>query len=117
MNSGKTCKLSAEFLEDFSKSCKPSAKCLDDFQNACRSFVAATSGGYKPKIKMTKTLPSDEGYYYYRPDYSDDVEIVYVEISPLSERMVIVRPHCGNIPVNSGYWAKVDESMFEFEGE
>jgi hypothetical protein len=103
MNSGKACKLSAEYLEDVS--------------NTCRRFVAATSWVCKPKIKMTKTLPSDEGYYYYRPDYSDDVEIVYVEISPLSERMVIVRPHCGNIPVNSGYWAKVDESMFEFEGE
>jgi len=68
----------------------------------------------KPKIKMTKTLPCEAGYYYWASGY------------PGSPVTIIFCHNDGDVKSDNGYsdaadvggyWAKVDESMFEFEGE
>ena len=69
----------------------------------------------KPKIEMTKELPSEEGFYYWSADSSKEVEGVHVRWMRYSYRPP--RLVVGNDAVVSmgGYWAKVDQSMFEFE--
>jgi hypothetical protein len=71
----------------------------------------------KPKIKMTKTLPGEEGWYYWSEGVGHEVEIYDVELRCGS--LFIDRGDSGYLRVNlmGGYWAKVDQSMFEFEGE
>jgi hypothetical protein len=74
----------------------------------------------KPKIKMAKALPADVGQYYwahFSGDIPQLVEAVWPEfITDPSEPVPVF---VGVISVESmgGYWAKVEQSMFEFEGE
>lgn len=71
-----------------------------------------------PKIKMTKALPSGIGRYYW--SYSGgEIDILMVE--NCSKSVKILGCDLGESGILSteelgGYWAKVDQSMFEFEG-
>jgi hypothetical protein len=71
----------------------------------------------KPKIKMTKTLPSEAGQYFWSEGRGFEVDISDVFL--IVGSLFIDRGESGNFRVElmGGYWAKVDQSMFEFEGE
>ena len=71
----------------------------------------------KPKIKMTKALPSEAGQYYWSEGRGFEVDISDVFL--IAGSLFIDRGESGNFRVGlmGGYWAKVEESMFEFEGE
>lgn len=70
------------------------------------------SNELKPKVKLTKTLPSENGFYYWAPDAS--VLPVIGEIDSqgdfYEEGQFVVAREMG------GYWAKVEQDQFEFEG-
>ena len=88
---------------------------MNDIQKANEKVAIDYS---KPKIKMTKTLPAEVGKYYYSPN----THVGNIKILTLSEGR-----EAGDFITDSswfaiaselrGYWAKVEESMFEFEGE
>ena len=89
---------------------------LDGFAEQAEALENA-----KPKIKMTKELPSECGKCYWcRYGDNSDIEIVYVVESPFkspSNLFSIVRHHgLLRCDIVGGYYAKVDKSMFEFEG-
>jgi hypothetical protein len=112
MNSGKSYKISCDKAEIK----LAMVKGLEvNYIGSDGGYAAIEMANEKPKIKMTKTLPSDVGQYYYCLDRNFSVNIVDVEkgLNGLycNNRAVI------NVARMDGYWAKVDESMFEFEGE
>ena len=72
----------------------------------------------KPKIKMTKKLPSEAGQYYWSLNGAY-IELQDVENCMINKHLCCYRAESGILSIEKmgGYWAKVDESMFEFEGE
>ena len=73
----------------------------------------------QPKIKMAKTLPSEAGRYYFAESEGHCTKIVDVYATGgASGSLIFCEGHkYGSVGLTGGYWAKVDESMFEFEGE
>ena len=88
-------------------------------------YAAVEIPSEKPKIKMTKTLPDSAGLYLRSDSVCiSDMKVVYVldyPDAPLPESIanrVISKYH--GVDACEGtdfYWAKVDQSMFELEGE
>lgn len=74
------------------------------------------SNELKPKIKMTKTLPSDPGQYYWSEGSGFEVDIS--DVFFIAGSLFIDRGEGGNFRVElmGGYWAKVEQDQFEFEG-
>ena len=74
----------------------------------------------KPKIKLTKTLPTEEGFYYWSSPHKSSPVILYMcffdgdgdtdELCSQDFEDYLSASTLG------GYWAKVDQSMFEIEG-
>jgi hypothetical protein len=73
----------------------------------------------KPKIKMTRTLPTEVGQYYFSQFASlEIIHIAEITRDSYTGHMIAEIGGCKLSTVHhGGYWAKVDESMFEFEGE
>jgi hypothetical protein len=70
----------------------------------------------QPKIKMTKTLPTDFSMYLWCEGSGGEMVSTYVFMYPDGPKVA----HNGDLVYCrdlGGYWAKVDQSMFEFEGE
>ena len=73
----------------------------------------------RPKIKMTKTLPTEIGQYYFSQFASFEIiHIAEITRDSYTGHMLaeIDNFKCSAVH-HGGYWAKVDHSMFEFEGE
>lgn len=79
--------------------------------------MAEALEGAKPKIKMTKALPTESGWYYYAVVEGMLPRVVFVD-DELQREGNIINGRAQMIHIGSvgGYWAKVDESMFAFEG-
>jgi hypothetical protein len=70
----------------------------------------------KPKIKMTKTLPSEAGQYYYSPNtHLGNIKILTLSEGREAGDFITDSSWFARASELRGYWAKVDESMFEFE--
>ena len=71
----------------------------------------------KPKIKMTKELPTEAGEHFFSCYGSfDNIQMVDVD-SELGRFVGYVGDFSlGPVDVIGGYWAKVDKDQFEFEG-
>lgn len=67
------------------------------------------------KIKMTKALPAEAGLYYWSEGQGQEIEIVEVDV--FRGWLAVDRIESGYFTVSrlGGYWAKVDQSIFEFE--
>lgn len=69
-----------------------------------------------PKIKMTKTLPTEGGWYYYAGFKECQPVPVFVDRELQREGNIINgRAQMISAASTGGYWSKVDQSMFEFE--
>lgn len=70
-----------------------------------------------PKIKLTKTLPSEEGDYYFKGRAAYRVSIVSVRANHCTGLMHVYAGAEERQPVDvyGGYWAKVEQDHFEFE--
>lgn len=72
------------------------------------------------KIRMTKELPTEVGFYYWCGEDKQDIEIVEVESSKLHNGGALYVDCCEAGLVDAdrlgGYWAKVEKGQFEFEG-
>ena len=79
-------------------------------------------------IKMTKELPTEEGYYYWAENPDEVPDILEVEYQSSSSRCMyefithepkelcaILGEVCRAVEYLGGYWAKVDKDQFEFE--
>ena len=72
----------------------------------------------KPKIKMTKERPSESGWYFYTLIEGMLPVTVFVDDQLQREgNMINGRAQMIDVADIGGYWAKVDQSMFEFEGK
>lgn len=78
----------------------------------------------QPKINMTRELPSEEGLYF----WCDDMNSAEYSMNTIPVINTITHGKAGLLAhlrdgkiefpsIIGGYWAKVDKSMFEFEGE
>lgn len=110
MNSGKSYKISC----DTSEIKLAMGKGLEvNYIGSDGGYAAVEIPDEKPKIKMTKTPPTEAGRYYYCLGRNFSVNIVDVKkgLNGLycNNRTTI------NVARMDGYWAKVDESMLEFE--
>ena len=65
-------------------------------------------------VKLTKDLPTEAGLYYWKELKETNIEIVEVEFCDIMS--VLYLSFLGltyEVKELGGYWAKVDESMFE----
>lgn len=76
------------------------------------------SNELKPRVKLTKTLPSGEGSYYWDEFGSREPRIVSVERCPVNASLFAHKAGGDYEAVSNmgGYWAKVEQDQFEFEG-
>ena len=90
-------------------------------ENHRRAIKAALRSAFgvikkrKPKIKLTKTLPSEEGRYYYQADRRHEIEIVDVEVI---DGVAMINTHIALFAISNiadSRWAKVEQDHFEFE--
>lgn len=64
------------------------------------------------KIKMTKELPTEEGSYFWAPEAWCEPVMGEIDYDgDFDNGLCTEKPE-----TMGGYWAKVDQSMFEFEG-
>ena len=70
----------------------------------------------KPKIKLTNSIPKESGSYYWALRNGEDVEVV--KVTRFKGDLVVDHTDIGFLPVSrfGGYWAKVEQDQFEFEG-
>ena len=72
----------------------------------------------EPKIKMAKTLPDEVGLYYYSPNtHIGNIKILTLSESRQAGDFITDSSWFARASELRGYWARVDQSMFEFEGE
>ena len=81
------------------------------------SYAAVEVPAEKPKIKMTKTLPSECGWYFYTLIEGMLPVTVFVDDQLQREgNMINGRAQMIDVGDIGGYWAKVEQDQFEFEG-
>lgn len=69
------------------------------------------------KIKLTKTLPSEAGRYYWAEFLGGMVHIAEVTTDKSTGRLQVeVDNYATMLDGVRGYWAKVEQDQFEFEG-
>ena len=99
--------------------CREVAMAVDngEFMEHVKALRAAAN--CSPKIKMTKTLPVEAGRYYFAESEDHYMEIVEVYAVGGGSDSLVFREgeRYGSVGFTVGYWAKVDESMFEFKVE
>jgi hypothetical protein len=115
MNSGKSYKISCDTVEIK----LAMVRGLEvNYIGSDSGYAAIEIPDEKPKIKMTKTLPTEAGFYYNIHSWGDSVQIAEIELRGAGLICFIGDNSCGiGVGDVGGYWAKVDQSMFEFEGE
>lgn len=64
------------------------------------------------KIKLTKKLPTEEGYYFFKPK-GDPVKFVKADLCRGKLYAADGSHYFGLVDDLVGHWAKVDQSMFE----
>lgn len=72
--------------------------------------------GIPRKIKMTKELPTEVGYYYWCKSMSL-VDVQIVQVTMVDGVLILDDAAYGCHPLsmfNCGYWAKVEQDQFEF---
>lgn len=66
-------------------------------------------------IKMTKEPPTEEGQYFHKSGHRDKIDIVtvYIRDTVFGDVLSVCF-----MPVKTmgGYWAKLEQDQFEFEG-
>jgi len=67
------------------------------------------------KILLTKTLPTEEGHYLHCPEFGDyrSINNLYVDENLRIKYLYMDIPRYADLNEVGGYWAKLDESMFQ----
>ena len=114
MNSGKSYKISCDTVEIK----LAMVRGLEvNYIGSDSGYAAIEIPDEKPKIKMTKTLPVEAGRYYFAESEDHYMEIVEVYAVGGGSDSLVFREgeRYGSVGFTVGYWAKVEQSMFEFE--
>ena len=69
------------------------------------------------RIKLKKTPPSEGGYYYYTPaNYGCPLMVFVFDNLQREGNIINGRANMISVKDSGGYWAKVEQDQFEFEG-